>query len=120
MKLSEKIKILRKKTGLSQQELSDKIGIHLTHLSRLENDHLQPSLDVIRKLMDIFEVSADYLLSDDMNSYEVNINDKSLASKIRLVDTLDEKDREALSHVIESMLTKQRMRKVLEGASTTR
>ncbi len=47
MKLSEKIKILRKNNGLSQKELADKVGIHITHLSRLENKHLQPSLDVL-------------------------------------------------------------------------
>ena len=119
MRLPEKIKILRKKVGLSQQDLADKVGIHITHLSRLENGHLQPSLDAVRKLMDIFEVSADYLLNDDTETYEVKINDKSLAEKIRLIDTLEEKEREALSQVIDSMLTKQRMRKVLEESSST-
>jgi len=119
MKLSEKIKKLRKNANMSQQDLADKVGVHLTHLSRLENDHLQPSLEVIKKLMDVFEVSADYLLSDDTDTYEVNIKDKTLSSKIRMIDTLDDKDREALSHVIESMLTKQRMRKVLEETSAT-
>jgi len=117
MKLSNKIKILRKKMGISQHQLADKVGIHITHLSRLENEHLQPSLDVVRKLMDIFEVSADYLLNDEVDTYEVSINDKSLATKIRLIDKLEDKDREALSQVIESMLTKQRMRRVLEEAS---
>lgn len=114
MKLPEKIKRLRKNASLSQQGLADKLGVHLTHLSRLENNHLQPSLEVIRKLMDVFEVSADYLLNDDMDTYEVDIKDKPLSNKIRLIDTLDDKDREALAHVIETMLTKQRMRKVLE------
>ena len=69
--------------------------------------------------MDIFGVSADYFLNDNMDTYEVKINDRSLASKIRLIDTLEEKDREALAHVIDSMLTKQRMKKVLEETSAT-
>lgn len=119
MKLSEKIRKLRKKAGFSQQKLADKVGIHITHISRLENAHYQPSLDVIKKLMDIFGVSADYFLNDNMDTYEVKINDQSLASKIRLIDTLEEKDREALAHVIDSMLTKQRMKKVLEETSAT-
>lgn len=114
MKLSEKIKLLRKKRGLSQQELADKIGIHITHVSRIENGHYQPSLEVIKKLMDVFEVSADYLLNDDTDSYEIRIKDKSLTERIKLIDTLEKKDRDALSQVIDSMLTKQRMRKVLE------
>lgn len=119
MKLAEKIRILRKKAGLPQKSLADKLGMHITHISRLENGHLEPSVDVIRKLMDIFEVSADYLLNDDTDTYEVKISDKSLAEKVRLIDTLEAKEREALAQVIDSMLTKQRMRKVLEEASAS-
>ena len=97
--------------------MADKVGIHITHISRLENGHFQPSLEVIKELMDIFEVSADYLVNDEKDTYEVKINDKSIAEKIRVIDTLEDEDREALSQVIDSMLTKQRKRKILEEAS---
>lgn len=113
MHLHEKIKAKRKEKGFSQQKLADMLDMHLTHLSRIENGHLQPSLDIIKKLIDIFEVSADYLLNDDMDSFEINIEHKNLADKIRLIDKLEEKDREALIQVIDSMLTKQKMREVL-------
>lgn len=117
MKLPEKIKELRKKKNLSQQELADIVGLHLTHMSRIENGHNEPSLEVLRKLMDIFEVSADFLLNDDLESYEVKIKDKSLAERIRLLDSLDEKNREALLQVIDNMLTNQRMKQLLATGS---
>ena len=109
MKLHEKIKALRKKKGVSQQKLAEMIGIHITHVSRLENGHYYPSLDVFKKLIEIMEVSADYLLNDDMDDYEVKIRDKNLADRIRLVDTLEEDDRKAIIQVVDSMLTKKKM-----------
>lgn len=113
MKLSEKIKLLRKKKGISQQKLADLAEIHITHVSRLENGHYQPSYDLLKKFVEIFEVSGDYLLNDDTDDYEVKIKDKNLADRIRLIDTLDDKDREALIQVIDSMLTKQKMKQLL-------
>lgn len=109
MKLYEKIRILRKKKGWSQDELAQKVGIHITHVSRLENGHYQPSLDVVKKFIEIFEVSADYLLNDETDNFEVNIKDKSLAERIRMVDTLADEDRKALAQVIDSMLTKKKV-----------
>ncbi|WP_061260703.1 helix-turn-helix domain-containing protein [Leptospira interrogans] len=117
MNLPDKIKELRKKSGISQQGLADKLGIHLSHVSRIENGHNEPSLEVLRGLMQIFEVSADFLLKDDLESFEVEIKDKSLAERIRLLDSLDEKNREALFQVIDNMLTNQKMKQLLATGS---
>lgn len=110
MDFYEKIKLLRKKKGISQQELASQIGLHLTNLNRLENGHSQPSFEVLKKLMEIFEVSANYLLDDDDNNFEVKINNKSLAEKIKLIDNLEDDDQRAIIQVIDSMLTKQKIR----------
>ncbi len=113
MVLGEKIKVLRKKKGLSQQQMADMLEIHLTHLNRLENGHSQPSIDVVKKLSTLFEVTTDYLINNEIESFDVTIEHKNLAEKIRLIDKLEEKDREALIQVIDTMLTKQKMRDVL-------
>ena len=113
MQLHDKIRKLRKDKDYSQQQLADMLDIHLTHLNRLENGHAQPSIEVIKKLINLFDVSADYLLDDDSDSFEINIENKNLAEKIRLIDKLEKKDKEALIQVIDSMLTKQKMKEVL-------
>ncbi len=89
------------------------IGMHLTNVNRLEKGHSAPSIEIFKKLISTFDVSADYLLDDDADSPEVHIGDKSPAEKIRLIDSLDVKDKEALVQVIDSMLTKKRMRELL-------
>lgn len=113
MKLHDKIKMLRKKKGLSQQQLADVVGIHITHMSRIENSHNLPSLDVFKKLVDLFEVKPEYLLYDDADEGEFDIKDRNLFDRIRLLDKLDDKDRRALIQIIDTMLTKQRMRELL-------
>lgn len=116
MELSEKIKKLRKQYGLSQQQLADKIDAHVTHISRIETDKYKPSVDFLKKMADVFEVTIDYLIDQNLDDFqEVRIEDKTLAERIRLVDTLDEKDKAALLQIINTMLTKKRMKDFLEN-----
>jgi len=118
MHLHEKIRKLRKEKGFSQQQLADMLDIHLSHINRLENGHAQPSIEVLKKLINIFEVSADYLLDNNSDSFEIKIGNKNLADKIRLIDKLEEKDQQALIQVIDSMLTKQKMKELLNQQTT--
>jgi transcriptional regulator with XRE-family HTH domain len=113
MELHKKIKQLRKKKDLSQQEFAEKIGLHISYVSRLENGHSQPSIEVLKKLTKLFEVTADYLLNGNVDSYDIKIKNKSLAEKIRLIDELDDDEQQALNKVIDSMLTNHKMRNFL-------
>ena len=116
MKIHEKVKALRKKKGLTQQELADILGLHLAHTNRPENGHLQPSLEVLKKLIHVLEVSADYLLDDSSDEVEVKIEDKSLAQKIQLIEQLDPEDRNVVNCVIDAMLTNHKMRQLVVSA----
>lgn len=64
-------------------------------------------------------MSTDYLLNDKETSLtvttEVEIKNKSLEQRIRLIDSLDEADQQALIRVIDSMLTKERVRELLNS-----
>jgi len=68
MKFNDKIKALRKAAHMNQQELADKLHIHVTHLSKMENGHLLPSIDIVQRLMKVFAVIADNLLNDSEDS----------------------------------------------------
>ena len=114
MELSQRIRLLRKKKGLNQGELAEKVGINPSHLSRLENGKYQPSVDALQKIAEALEVTVDFLLSDDdSGELEIKIENKSLSERLRLIDTLEEADQQALIQVIDSMLTKQRMKQLL-------
>lgn len=61
-KLSERLKDLRTERGLSQKEVSISIGLTRNALGNYEAGIREPSIDVIIRLCDYFDVSADYLL----------------------------------------------------------
>lgn len=54
--LGARIKELRKAKGLSQEELSEKVGIDSKHLSRIEVGKSYPSLDTLEKIANALSV----------------------------------------------------------------
>lgn len=57
MKIGETIKDIRKRKGLSQQELATISGISQTYLSQLEKgDRQSPTIDVLHKISEALEL----------------------------------------------------------------
>ncbi|WP_271814227.1 helix-turn-helix domain-containing protein [Clostridium beijerinckii] len=63
--LGDKIKNLRKKFGLTQQELSTAIGVSRSTIGMVEKNLQGTGNETLMKLSDFFGVTIDYLLSDD-------------------------------------------------------
>lgn len=62
MNLSDRIYELRKKKGISQEELADKIGVSRQAISKWESEQSTPDMDKIIFMSEFFDVSTDYLL----------------------------------------------------------
>jgi transcriptional regulator with XRE-family HTH domain len=58
----QRVAALRKKKGLTQQQLADAVEVHVQQLKRYEGGSSQPTLDVIRNLAKALGVSSDQLL----------------------------------------------------------
>ena len=79
-----------------------------------ENGHLLPSIDIVQRLMKVFAVSADTLLNDEENSV-IDLQNHELNEQIMLINQLDEDEKNALIKIINSILTKKRMKDLLDG-----
>ena len=66
--LSDKIMELRKRNGMSQEALAEKLDVSRQSVSKWETGESVPDLDRIIKLSEIFGVSTDYLLAASLNS----------------------------------------------------
>ena len=118
MKIGEKIKKVRKARKWSQAKLAEKIEVHVTHISRLETARYTPSLELLIKFASTFEVTTDYLLYEQIdNADSFNFKDKNFFNKMKLIEDLDEQDREIINGVIEAFLTKRQMWNVLNRQS---
>lgn len=63
--IGQRIRKIRKAHGLSQEELAEKIGISVTHMSHIETGNTKLSLPVFVELSRALEVRTDELLSDN-------------------------------------------------------
>lgn len=66
MTVGTKIMELRKKSGWSQEELAEKVNVSRQSVSKWEGDVSIPDLNKIIKLSEIFDVSLDYLLKEEI------------------------------------------------------
>ena len=68
MSFVKKMIELRKQNGLSQQDLADRLGVSRQAISRWETGAVQPLADSVKSLAQVFQVSTDYLLNDDLDT----------------------------------------------------
>ena len=69
---TNKLKSLRKKSGLSQNEIANKLGITQSTYSYWESGKVRIDSNSLKKLSEIFGVSIDYLLENDKNTLNGN------------------------------------------------
>lgn len=60
--IAERIKGLRKKAGLTQQELGDRFGVAKSTICQYENGNSTPNDDIKIAMANYFNVSMDYLM----------------------------------------------------------
>ena len=68
MSFAKKMIELRKQNGLSQQDLAARLGVSRQAISRWETGAVQPLADSVKSLAQVFQVSTDYLLNDDLDT----------------------------------------------------
>ena len=80
MILADKIILLRKKSGWSQEELAEKMNVSRQSVSKWEGANSIPDISKIIDMSKIFGVSTDYLLMDDSAEavYEDNYSGESI------------------------------------------
>lgn len=58
IELGNRIQEERKKLGLTQAQLAEKIGVSHTQMARYEIKNVQPPADILKNLADLFNVSS--------------------------------------------------------------
>lgn len=63
--LAEKIYSLRKKSGLSQEQLASELNVSRQAISKWEADSSVPESEKLIAFSEYFQVSVDYLIKDE-------------------------------------------------------
>ena len=92
--IGDKIKELRKKSKITQAELSDSINIGQSTLANFENGKRTIPIDIIIQLAQFFNVSADYLLglstspdaSKTIYGEQLSVEEKEIVEAYRTIN----------------------------------
>ena len=116
MSFGERLKKVRQEKGLSQSELGKMVDIHYTQIGRYESKGASPSAEVLKKLANKLEVSADYLMNGTLEQIaDEVINDKALINQFNRIAKLNDEDRKVVVSLIDAFLFKQEMKQKLNS-----
>mgnify|MGYP006282025043 FL=1 len=107
MEFKDRLKQARAKKGLSQNQLAKEVGVHVTNISRYERGENRPTSQVLTKLANVLDVTADYLMHgslDDLASS--SITDKELLAQFKKVASLSNERKAIVKELIEAFLIK--------------
>lgn len=77
MFLQKNIAYLRKLNGLTQEELSNKVLVTRSSISKWESGTYEPEIDSLKRLSEIFSISIDELIFSDLEQHDREIRNKN-------------------------------------------
>ena len=90
MILADKIINERKKNGWSQEDLAEKLSVSRQAISKWESAQATPDLSKVILLAELFGVSTDYLLKDEIEPEDAAPKEETVASGSKHVVTMEE------------------------------
>jgi transcriptional regulator with XRE-family HTH domain len=110
MTFGEQIATLRKRKGLSQNDLGKAVGTSGDIIGKYERDEVKPSIEVASKIADILEVSLDFLLGKT----SVHLDKKTL-KRLQDIEHLEDDKRKILFDLIDTYIRDAKIRKAHAG-----
>lgn len=76
VELGIKIRETRKRCGYTQEKLSEMAGIGTMYLGEIERGKKMPSLKIFIRILEALDVSADYILRNELDSGKAYVYDE--------------------------------------------
>lgn len=90
------------------------MGIHPTHISRYERNQTIPSVDVVKKIADLLEVSTDILVyGTEDEKAKSKIQDTELLNMFSKAQSLSDEDRNSIKAMLKAFIFQKDMQKQL-------
>jgi transcriptional regulator with XRE-family HTH domain len=111
MNIAENIKTIREEKNFKQIEVASYIGVDKSGYSKIEKGTRALTVEELQKMTQLFNLTADEILNfDGKIPQEVVIEDKTAIEQMRLLQMLEEEDRQTIFKLIDKMLTNKKFR----------
>ncbi len=111
MELAINIKTIREKQNLMQKEVALYINVDKSTYSKIEKGLREVTVIELNKMSKLFRLSVDQIINyDDGIPQEVIIEDKTAVEQMRLIQQLEEDDKQTIFKLIDKMLTNKKFK----------
>lgn len=116
---AERLRLLREQRGLTQVRLAELLGMTPRSYNRWERGGNTPHLDMLIRIADVLQVSLDELVGRAEPVHEPVVRNPQLHELIRQADGLPDEDQQALVQVMDGLIKKSQLNRVLSGRNIT-
>ena len=116
MKIGVNIKKIREAKNLSQKEVALAVGMDQSQYSKIENGKTDPSTSTLLKIAKAMKIKAADLFEADTIFIDINTADKTMMEKIKVMEQLDEQERNSLYNIIDGLFSKKKLKDTLSNA----
>lgn len=106
MTIGEKIKELRTIKKLSQVKLAELVDVKPNTVCDWEHNRYFPDVQTIRKICDALDTTPNYLIIDTHTTNDETFDKKTLARLLAYYTKLNDKDKETVNQLVESLSKK--------------
>ena len=111
MSLVDNIKAIREEKNLKQIEVATHIGVDKSGYSKIEKGSRALTVEELQKMAQLFNMTTDQIINyDGKIPQEVVIEDKTATEQMRLIQQLDDEDKQTILRLIEKMLTNKKFK----------
>lgn len=97
--------------NLKQIEVATHIGVDKSAYSKIEKGLRALTVDELQKMAQLFNLSTDQIINyDGKMPKEVIIEDKTAVEQMRLIQQLEEEDKQTIFRLIDKMLTNKKFK----------
>jgi transcriptional regulator with XRE-family HTH domain len=111
MNLADNIKSIREEKGFKQIEVAEHIGVDKSAYSKIEKGLRALTIDELQKMAHLFNLTTDQIINyDGKIPTEIILEDKTAVEQMRLIQQLDEEDKQTIFKLIDKMLTNKKFK----------
>lgn len=99
MTFGQQITALRKRKGLSQNDLGKKVGSSGDIIGKYERDEVKPSIEVVIKIADVLDSSIDFLVGKTDTEL-----DAATLKRLQSIDKLPEVDKQNIFYTLDNLI----------------
>jgi transcriptional regulator with XRE-family HTH domain len=111
MYLADNIKTIREQKNLKQINVATHIGVVKSAYSKIEKGLQSLAVEELQKMAQLFDMTTDQIIDFEGGiPQEVTVEDKTEVEQVRLIQQLDDEDKQTIFRLVDKMLTNKRFK----------